>query len=84
MHRPSRLWQSFSSGSSFPSGPRTLERSGFFALEVANAAVGAGDCDFAGENFGLEELGEEDIACAESEEGLEAWPLRFKAVWYFS
>ena len=47
----------------------TLERSGFFALEDDNAAEGDGDCDFAGENIDLEELGEEDVAC---EEDLEA------------
>ena len=72
MHRPRCLQRSFSSGSSFPSGLRTLERSGFFALEGDGAAVGDGDCDFAGENFGLEELGEGDIACEEPDEDLEA------------
>ena len=50
--------------------PRTLDRSGFFALEEDDAAAGDGDCDFEGENFDLEGLEDEDVACEEPDEDL--------------
>ena len=71
IHRPSRLRRSFSSGRSFPSGPRTLRKSCFLGLDNEEDDEEELNFDFAGEDLDWEELEDGDVALDKPDEGID-------------